>query len=367
MKVAWTRVVLFAVLGVLWAAGFALVHLSRTYDEQGPLVDTRPDRPAAALIQSDIPGILMTKAGEHDGAMYYAIARNPFDPQETSKYLDDASYRYRRITLPILSWALHPQTGGGEGLIRAMFIVNTVGVLLGGIGMGGISMTLGGPSWLGVVFGLLPAAWISLRQTDPDVLAMGLVLLAILFLIRGHLIPALLFATMGVLSKESIAIVVIGVALSRRNRDGVLFAVVPIAVVGALTLYFVRTLPRGFTDTVSSFVPPFTGWAEAMSYWAQGAWPLGAISAIGGFIAGFYVLLKYRFGHLFSYAVLLSLMVAPFYQTNITLQDANATRTYFPLWCSVFLVIFARQAADDERRAERVAPERDPVQPAPTT
>lgn len=331
--------VLAALAGAMWCGGFTLVHLDRTYDTLGPLVDTRPEHPAAKVILEDMPGTNLVQAGEHDGAMYYAIARDPWSFDATSRYLDEPRYRYRRFTLPLLGWLFHP-TGGGQALVASLFLVGLAGVFVGGLAMGALSTTLGGPAWLGLLFGLLPGSFYSLRLTDPDALATALALLAVLLLLRGRVLPAIVAGSFAVLAKEFVAVVLIGVAVARRDRASLLVAGVPLAVTGGWYFFLAVVLPPGFKGA-ATFAFPFSGWWQAMGYWYEGAWPMGFFSALGGVTAAGYALWRHRLRHILSWSLATFLGLAVFFEVNVMMQDTNATRTFLPLWACALLVLFA--------------------------
>ncbi len=330
---------LWALGGTVVCVAVTLLSLARTYDELGGLVDTRPDHPAAAVILEDMPGEHLTQPGERDGAMYYAIARDPWRLQENARYLDDPPYRYQRLLIPVLSWALHP-TGGGVGLVWTMFAVGVVGVLVGAVAAGGLSVTLRGPPWMGLVFALLPGAYTSLRQTCPDAIALGLALLAALLSLRGRSVWAVLAMLAAVFCKESILVVAVGLALWRRDRAGLALAGVPAVVMGTWYVVVRRLLPQGFS-TVAPFDLPLVGWARAAEYWLQGGFVIGLVSSVLGVVLAVAALVRRGFGHPLSYALAISLALCPFYSVNVILQDANSPRNLMALQMLALLVLLA--------------------------
>ncbi|MEZ5141703.1 MAG: hypothetical protein R2726_04175 [Acidimicrobiales bacterium] len=319
VPIRWRAVVLWALGGTVVCVAVTLLSLARTYDELGGLVDTRPDHPAAAVILEDMPGEHLTQPGERDGAMYYAIARDPWRLQENARYLDDPPYRYQRLLIPVLSWALHP-TGGGVGLVWTMFAVGVVGVLVGAVAAGGLSVTLRGPPWMGLVFALLPGAYTSLRQTCPDAIALGLALLAALLSLRGRSVWAVLAMLAAVFCKESILVVAVGLALWRRDRAGLALAGVPAVVMGTWYVVVRALLPTGFSPT-ENFMAPFSGWIRAWDYWSEGAFPIGMASSLSAVVLGVVALVLRRFAHPLSYAVALSLLV------SVVIRSTSSCRT----------------------------------------
>lgn len=330
---------LWALCGTAICVGITLLSLARTYDELGGLVDTRPDHPAAEVILADMPGEHLTQPGERDGAMYYAIARDPWNLQANARYLDDPPYRYQRLLIPVLSWALHP-TGGGSSLVWVMFAVGVAGIFVGAVGTGGLSVALRGPPWMGLVFCLLPGAYISLRQTCPDAVAVALAMVGVLLSLRGRPGWAVVAMVAAVFAKESILLVPIGVAMWRRDGPGLALAGVPAALFAGWYVTVRLLLPEGFSPT-ENFTTPFAGWIRAWDYWSQGGFPIGMVSSLLAVGLGVVALVRRRFDHPLSYAVALSLVASTVYSVNAVLQDANSPRNMLALQAMALLMLVA--------------------------
>src|SRR5207237_980466 len=82
--------------------------------------------PSLGVLAREVPGLVVTPNAGHDGQQFYAIARKPFRPRETARYLKDPSYRYRRILFPLVGWALAPH--GGRRLILAFAAIELLSV-----------------------------------------------------------------------------------------------------------------------------------------------------------------------------------------------------------------------------------------------
>src|SRR4051812_19502537 len=170
----WRSVLIWALAGTAFAVVLTLVNLASTYDTLGGLVDAGPTDRAAPFLAKDIPDLPILAAGPHDGQQYYVIARQPMHPAAAAAGLDRPRYRLQRILFPWLAWALQP-TGGGEGLVWAMFAVGVAGVLAGSVASGALSMQLRGPPWPAITFGLMTGSFTALRISTPDPLAVALV------------------------------------------------------------------------------------------------------------------------------------------------------------------------------------------------
>src|SRR5205823_1701221 len=123
--------------------------------------------------------------------------------------------------------------------------VGLAGLLLAGVAAGALSATLGGPAWVAVVAPLFPGAWLTLRTSTPDVLALGLVLAAITFSRRGHSRLALAMAVAAVLTRETSLVLITGFALWRRDRDGAVLGAIPALVVVAWAGVLRVAVPAG--------------------------------------------------------------------------------------------------------------------------
>ena len=323
--IRWRPILIWAVAGTAVAVIFTLVNLASTYDTLGGLVDAGPTDPAAAVIARDIPGYPTLAAGRHDGQQYYVIAREPMHPTAAAPGLDRPRYRLQRILFPWLSWLLHP-SGGGEGLIWAMFAVGVAGVLAGSVASGALSMELGGPAWPAVAFGLMTGSFTALRISTPDPLAVAFVFWALWFLLRRRLLWAVLLALAAVLTKETSLVFLVGFALWRRDRDSVVATVVPAAVASAWWLWLRLLLPK-VGNQVSEIVLPLTGWVDAVRFWAHGYEPLGLVSAVAAVVVCVEALVKGGLRHPFGWAILANLGLFAFLSVSAIAPERSAGRT----------------------------------------
>jgi hypothetical protein len=346
-RLPWRAIIGWAAVGWIICLTFTLTNLATTSDSLGGLVDARHDQPTAPLLQREIGDSATRDGGGHDGAFFYALAEAPLHPDEVQAYLDGPRYRAQRIFFPLVVWALHP-TGGGPGLVDTMFVVGALGVLAGGIAMGALAAQWGGsPRW-GVAFGLLPGSWISLRISTPDPLALALALLALLVLLRGHLVPAVLLAAAAVLTKEPLWLVPAGYALYRRDRDALVFAAVPGLVAALWWLYLHQTLPARY-DNVPAFTTPFVGWEQSVRFWAGGAEPIGLLSfvlAVGLALAA----LVLRRGHPMWWTVVLNVALAAVATADVLGPERNGSRTLMVLQVVALIALATPAALPDARR-----------------
>jgi hypothetical protein len=238
--------------------------------------------PSAAALREDFPGIELPEAVGYDGQQTYAIARRPFDPAGAARDLDRPAYRLRRIGLPLAAWALHP-SGGGLGLVWALFAVGTAGVLAAGVAAGRLAQRLGGAGpAAAVLVALAPGIVLGLRLTTTEPLAIALGIGSLLALVERRLVVGAGLALLAALTKEVLLLVLLGWALSRRDRSAV-------AVVAGVLLpwagwaLLVAHLAGGGSRSVGEVREldlPLVGLADAVRGWVGGSHQLLAIAAV---------------------------------------------------------------------------------------
>ena len=258
----------FALAGTV-AAGLVLsVELHSTNDWQGGLVDAGPDAPGSALMLADFPDRSEYHAeGNHDGAYFYKIARDVLHPDVAAANLDRPHYRLQRILFPLLARMIHP-VGIGDGLVWSLLAVNLAGLFLGGVATGALSVTLRGPPWLAAVFPLLPGCLFSLRLSTPDALALAFVLGAVAASLRSRFWLAVVLGVAAALTKETSLILLVGLLVYRRDKQGVALVAIPAAAAGAWFVWLhVLPLPAGPDPDVIEFTAPFGGWADVVRFW----------------------------------------------------------------------------------------------------
>ncbi len=298
------------------------------------------------MVERDFPNVVMPSGDGHDGQQFYAIARAPMHLREVAHQLDRPRYRLQRPLLPWLAWVLHPG-GGGRGLIWAMFAVNVAALFAAGAAAGALSVSWGGPRWIAALVPLLPIGYVSLRMSVADELALALVLCALLADVRGRTTLATLAATGAVLSKESILLVVIGWALTRRSRGATIVAVTS-GCVAAGWWALLRLLVDADTASVIELGMPFGGLRDALQLWWGGGELEAAVTVLGGLAVGVLALVIRRQHPLTGVILLLMLSIVPL-NVSVLGLDFNGTRTIGPLLVAALLALAAPAAPDDNR------------------
>ncbi len=339
---AWPQLLALAAVGTALGAGICLLNLRATQSVDGGLIHTGPHGPAAALLRREMPHDPQFARGEHDGPMYYAIARDPFHLKVTSQYLDRPRYRLQHPLLSWLAWAAHPW-GGGMPMVWTLFGVTVAGVFVGSVAMGALSQTLRGPPWPAVLFGILPGVIMSLRITTGDALAVSLLLLALVASFRGHRWLTALAAVGAVLAKEPMLVPLVGVALWRRDRDGLALVVPPIVVSGLWWLWLRIQLGAG-GEGIVEFGLPFLGLERSLPIWYHGDGWFALISFVGSVGVALIALWRNGWRHPLGLAVILQLALTSTYTASVIGLDRNGTRMTLPLFALGIVMLVTPKA-----------------------
>ncbi len=169
---------------------------------------------------ADLP-VTSTGTG-YDGQFYYRLALDPFTRARTADgiTLDNPPYRQQRIGLPLAAYALRRLAGLRTSL--ALVGVNAAGVLALGAAGGAWARRLGRPALWGVLLAATPAVVIALARDLTEPLATAALLIG-LYAWAGRRRPvAALAFTAAILTRETVFVPLLGLAVSwivRGARD----------------------------------------------------------------------------------------------------------------------------------------------------
>lgn len=340
----WRRIVHLALLSTLTMAMVVLWDVNRTGAHPANLVQGATEGPAHALLQRDFPDVEFLPGLGLDGQQYYAMARDPVHLDRAAESLDRPIYRWQRPLFPWLARVVHPMAGGGAGLVAAFFVVGLAALLAGGVAAGALSTALGGRTWPAALFPLLPGAYMSLRVTVSDSLAMALVLVALALSTHRRASIALAVACLAALTRETTVIVFVGWALARRTRATTLLAVVPIAVAGTWAIWLRLTLTAAAPEKVDELGLPFVGlFGAAREHWLEGTDRLGMLSTLAALALAALALRRAGRTHPLLPALALSLAFVSLMNHNVVGIDFGATRSTMPLAMLALLCLATRQ------------------------
>ncbi len=247
--------------------------------------------PSAAIIAHDFPDLTLPDHVGLDGQQFYAIARDPWHPDQVARHLDSPRYRYQRPLFSILAWILHP-TGGGPGLVYAMVLVNLLGVFGGGLALGWLSLRLRGPPWAAVVYPLLPGTLWSLFAGVADILAVTLCLVTIALFLDGRTRLATGVAVAAVLTRETTILVPLALVLATRRRSDIPQVALPAVALAALMVAVRLAVPAG-GHPHEGLTYPLRGLVDAIrERWLLGDELIGMAATLCALVVGTYVLAR---------------------------------------------------------------------------
>lgn len=344
----WRDIVRWALLGMVGLLLLVMVDVSR-HGGRNPvsLIQPGSEGPSTEAVAVDFPDIEQSAGVGLDGQQYYAIARDPLHLSQTADQLDNPRYRLQRPLLPWTAWLLQP-TGGGLGLVYALFLVGFAAVFCGALASGALATMWRGPPWVAAVFPLLPGAYWSLRVTVSDAMALGLALAAIALAARSRHGAAIAVGVLAVLAKEPAVLLLLGWALHRRTKKDALLAVVPAAAIVLWMGWLGLQLPPD-TARPNDLGLPFAGLASAWSdVWSEGRELVGMACTLGGLALGATALALRRFRHPLGIAIAIQLGFLLVMGTNPTAVNFGATRMAMPVMMLSVIALATPRAAETE-------------------
>jgi hypothetical protein len=194
-----------------------------------------------------------------DGAYYYVIAQNPFQPRE--EYIDSPCYRRVRVCYPALAWLL---SGGGDavGLLWVMPFLNLVATcVLAWLGCR-FAIHHGRNVWWGVLLPIaVNAVQYSLRNMTDPFSAMAVAGLLTAWLLRWSTAALVIWGLVAALTREqNLAVVSVVSFCALLERDWRRFG--GTLIVGGVTCVWIGLLwatyghPPRASDTID---PPLVG------------------------------------------------------------------------------------------------------------
>lgn len=357
-RLPWRNLFGWTALGLALGLGLLLFNYRLSADTLGPLVATAPGDVSAPILGSELGPTALNAGGQHDGHYFYLMARAPMHLDSSAPYVDFTGYRLGRPVMAWAAWALHP-TGGGWGLVWALFAVGVGSLVLGGLGLGALTVTFGGRPWTAALFPVFLGSVLSLRISVPDPLAIALAIWAVVLLYRRHLLGAVVVGALAVLTKETMLLVFAGILLARRDRPGLLLVVVPGAAYAAWRLWLRLQLGQ-FSGTADGLTLPGAGLVDSVRWWLAGNEPLGFVALGLAVILGIVALAKRGVRHPLSYVVILQLAFILFLNIQVLGPERNASRAVLPLMAAAVVMLAtpaaARIVADRSRPAAPLVP-----------
>lgn len=185
----------------------------------------------------------------------------------------------------------------------------------------------------------------ALRFTMADSLALAAAIAALSLSLRGRHRWAVFAAVIAVLSKESLLLIPIGLALSYRDRPRILLAAIPALVAGAWWIAL-HWLVEDHSEGIIEFTYPFGGLIESASAWADGRAQIAMLTVPATLAFGLYALCRVGRSHPLAGVLLLQLAFLPFLGPDVLGLDANGARMVMPLFILAVVATSTRRSAE---------------------
>jgi uncharacterized membrane protein (UPF0136 family) len=213
--------------------------------------------------------IVVAPQAGHDGKFFFSQAMDPFylEPDVHAIYLDRPTYRAQRMLYPQLASAggLAPASATAWGLI----LVNVLALGVGSAVTGLVAAEMGLSVWFGLSFVLNPGLFIDLYIDGAGIVAFAFLMAAVLLLLEDRLGGAAIALTFAALTRETMLIGAIGLALywyrSRKTIPWVLAT--PFAAVLAWWVYVHWRLGEALSQDTQALGLPLQGFVEAFQRW----------------------------------------------------------------------------------------------------
>ena len=243
-------------LSALWPAVHAVAQ-----GDLSAVIGPGTQSNAMPLLARELPWLVVRSNAGHDGQQFYVMARAPFRPRQVAQFLNDPSYRYRRILYSAGAWALAPH--GGTALLVALVALGLLGVALSAAS---ISVLPRSPSWLPLIVAVTPGVVISLALSMSDTLALGFTLLGFAAAAHRRWRLVVLAMVAGALTRETVVLAALALALApgmpARFRTAVV--VTPVAVLGAWVIWVDRALEQSAgSGAAEQLSLPLVGWLRS--------------------------------------------------------------------------------------------------------
>lgn len=328
----WPDAVRWALLGTLAVVSLVCIDVYRHGGSSLlSLIQPGASGEATSVIVEDHPDVELPPGDGLDGQTFYVMARDPFHLTTTGEHLGRPRYRLQRPLLSWSAWTLHP-TGGGNGLILALFAVGAAGIFVGALATGALSVRWGGPPWLALAFALAPGAYWSLRVTVSDALALALALLAVYLATRERNGWAIAVACLAVMAKEPIILVLVGWWVTQRSRRAALLAGIPALVAGAWALYLRAVFPADGSKLSDIGWPGVGYWDAWADQWSSGQELVGMACSLGGLALGLLALARCGPRHPLAGIIALQLAFLMVMAVNPIAMNFGGTRMAMPVF-----------------------------------
>lgn len=302
--------------------------------------------PTRFVIAEEIPGLILTEGDGHDGQTTYAIGLDLLG-ERIPAVLPEAGYRYRRILMPAVASGM----GAIDGvpLLISLTTLATIGFAAGVVALSMIANDRGIHPLAPLAAILNVGLWLSLQITTPDTVAFGLGMLGLVLFLRKRHLAAPLVLALAALTKETYALIALGIALYRWRSTRDLRHAVPyvLTLVPMLMwwLFVGARLPGGWS-TGGNLTLPFVGLLDAAPKWQWNSMrDMVLLGLIFVFLAASIPVLANRGQSVWKFLILPWLVLASVSSHWIWDLGNNALRAFLPVVTFVIVGLLERPIA----------------------
>ncbi|MBI5085149.1 MAG: hypothetical protein HZB13_11195 [Acidobacteria bacterium] len=137
----------------------------------------------------------------YDGQFYHYMAHDPWGVRRFDAHVDDPGYRYRRILMPALAWAL--ALGRDRWIDHAYIAVVLLAAGLGCYWTSRVAVSARRSAWWGAGFAILPATLSAVERMTVDVGVTALCCGWTLYRLEGGRIPLMAITTLAPTVRET--------------------------------------------------------------------------------------------------------------------------------------------------------------------
>jgi len=255
--------IIAALLAVVLYGAFAVVILRRNGFDASRLVLAGDEFTDPASAPKSL--LVAIHASGYDGQFYYRLAEAPLSTKErvTGIRFDYPVYRAQRIGYPLLVRLF--SAGKPRAIPWVMLLLNIAAT--GAIAA--TAATIVTRWWAALAVALFPGFLLTMSRDLVELVEIAFLLLALRFLLSRRMVPAVLFLTLAVLTKETAILFAVAAAIATLLRDRAVarasaFAI-PIAAHFSwkLVLFRLWNLPPNLGAS-EHFTLPFAGMATAV-------------------------------------------------------------------------------------------------------
>lgn len=246
-------------VAVVWVWQFATVRYNYGGDWTA-LYRIRASMPVPDFLKSEKAYVFRDNEG-YDGQVYHLIAHDPWMRKGSREAIAGASFRYQRIFVPALAWAL--ALGNEAWIDRAYYTVILGFLFLGVYWLALLALRAGlAPAW-GLAFVLTPAAMVSIDRMTVDIALAAFVAGFALYAGKAPMWRVAILLACAALTRETAVLMIAGYALYLATTKQFRAAALIVASALPAAVWFVY-LGREESSPVISYATwiPFAGFID---------------------------------------------------------------------------------------------------------